>query len=58
KVIMIGDRKHDIIGAKTVGVDAIGVIYGYGSYDELEKAGADYIVGSVSELEALLLEQL
>nr|MDA3847375.1 HAD hydrolase-like protein [Vallitaleaceae bacterium] len=39
KVIMIGDRKHDIIGAKTVGVDAIGVIYGYGSYDELEKAG-------------------
>ena len=41
--IMIGDRKHDILGANVNGVDSIGVLYGYGSREELEGAGADYI---------------
>ena len=41
--IMIGDREHDIIGAKENGLDSIGVLFGYGSLDELQKAGATYI---------------
>lgn len=41
--IMIGDREHDIIGAKENGLDSLGVLYGYGSYDELKKAGATFI---------------
>ncbi|MDE6433297.1 MAG: HAD family hydrolase [Lachnospiraceae bacterium] len=41
--IMIGDREHDIIGAKENGLDSLGVLFGYGSYDELIKAGATFI---------------
>jgi phosphoglycolate phosphatase len=55
KIVMIGDRKHDIIGAKEVGIDSIGVMYGYGSREEFEAADATYIVDSVSDLEQLLL---
>lgn len=51
---MIGDRKHDVIGANVVGIDSIGVEYGYGSYEELTKAGATYIVKSTLELGSLL----
>lgn len=40
---MIGDRLYDIEGAKEAGVDSIGVLYGYGSREELEGAGATYI---------------
>jgi len=53
--IMIGDRKHDIIGAKSVGIKSIGVLYGYGGFEELSEAGADYIVKNVNELSELLL---
>ncbi len=53
--IMIGDRMHDIIGAKKNGMPSIGVLYGYGDRTEFEEAGADYIVGSVKELKQLLL---
>jgi phosphoglycolate phosphatase len=42
--IMIGDREHDIIGAKENGLKSIGVLYGYGSEDELKTCGADYII--------------
>ena len=52
--IMVGDRKHDILGAKTNGLDSIGVLYGYGDLEELQTAGADYIVSSVTELKNLL----
>lgn len=55
KAVMIGDRKHDIIGAKSVGIDSIGVEYGYGDYDELSSSSATYIVKTVDELEQLLL---
>lgn len=44
EVIMIGDREHDIKGAKQIGIDSVGVLYGYGDYEELEQAGATYIV--------------
>lgn len=49
--LMIGDRKHDIIGAKACGIDSIGVRFGYGEGNELEEAGATYIVETVEELE-------
>ena len=55
--VMIGDRKHDIIGAKVHGLTSIGVTFGYGSYEELEQAGADKIVSSVAELQQLLLNE-
>lgn len=40
EVIMVGDREHDILGAARLGIDAIGVLYGYGSKKELRDAGA------------------
>ena len=54
KVVMIGDRAEDMIGAQSVGIDSIGVEYGYGTFDELKNAGATYIAKTVDELENLL----
>ena len=53
--VMVGDRHHDIDGAKVVGIDSIGVLYGYGDRTEHETAGADAIAESVAELKAMLL---
>ena len=53
--IMIGDRKHDIIGAKENGLDSIGVLFGYGDRKELTDAGATFIAVSAEEVEKLLL---
>ena len=50
KVLMIGDRKFDILGAKANGVDSMGVLYGYGDELELETAGANYICHKVEEI--------
>lgn len=58
EVIMIGDREHDIFGAKAVGVASLGVLYGYGSRNELEQAGADFIAGTVQEIGQLLLNPM
>lgn len=52
---MIGDRKHDIIGAKAVGVKSIAVTWGYGDLQELEDAGADYIFNDPADLEKFLV---
>ena len=49
-VIMVGDRHHDIDGAKLCGLPSIGVTYGYGSIDELKDAGADFIALSVEDI--------
>ena len=54
KVIMIGDRAEDMIGAQSAGIDSIGVEYGYGTFDELKNAGATYIAKTVDELKNLL----
>ena len=43
QAIMIGDRHHDIEGAKENGLDSIGVLYGYGDLVELQNAGANFI---------------
>jgi phosphoglycolate phosphatase len=50
KVVMVGDREHDIIGAKKAGVGSIGVLYGYGNRNELENAGADFIADTVDDI--------
>lgn len=57
KAIMVGDREHDIKGAAVCGVESVGVLYGYGSEEELREAGADHLVGSVKELKELLWNQ-
>lgn len=53
--IMIGDRKHDIIGANNTGIDSIGVTYGYGSYEELSNSNLTYIVKSIDQLKDVLI---
>ena len=50
KVLMVGDREHDIIGANLNGIDSVGVLYGYGSYDELKKENASYIIEKLNDL--------
>lgn len=55
KILMIGDREHDVIGAKKNNLKSCGVLYGYGSLEELKKSGADYIASDVCELKKLLL---
>ncbi|MBC6974890.1 HAD family hydrolase [Bacillus sp. Xin] len=53
--VMIGDRKHDIIGANNTGIDSIAVTYGYGSLEELNQSNPTYIVDSVKGIENILL---
>ncbi len=50
EVIMVGDRKFDILGAKACGISCIGVTYGYGAPNELSDAGADYIIDKPTQL--------
>lgn len=54
EMIMIGDRHHDIDGAKINGLDSMGVLYGYGSEEELRLAGAEYIATDVSDITEIL----
>ena len=53
-VIMIGDRKYDVIGAKKIGVDSIGVLYGYGDLEELQEVNPTYIIKNIEELKNIL----
>ena len=55
KSIMIGDRNFDIEGAKVCGLDNMGVTFGYGDREELQKAGAMYIVDSAQEMTECIL---
>ncbi|MBQ3326964.1 MAG: HAD hydrolase-like protein [Clostridia bacterium] len=55
-VAMIGDRHFDMEGAKAAGVSAVGVLYGYGTEEELCKAGADAICDQVADLRGFLLQ--
>lgn len=48
--VMVGDRENDILGAKAFGIDSIGVLYGYGSREELQSAGAAYLAESVEDI--------
>ena len=55
QTVMIGDRKHDVLGAKECRVPCIGVRYGYAEAGELEQYGADWVTDSVETLRKLLL---
>lgn len=54
RCVMVGDRLHDVVGARENGVDSIGVTFGYGSQEELSQAGATHIAHSFEELTQLL----
>lgn len=54
KAVMIGDREHDVIGAMENGLPTIGVLYGYGSREELLEAGAIATAGDFGELKEIL----
>jgi len=56
KTLMVGDREHDIIGAKNNQLDSVGVGYGYGSAGELTRAGATCFANTMYDLSELLLD--
>ncbi|MDR1664807.1 MAG: HAD family hydrolase [Clostridiales bacterium] len=53
--VMVGDREHDIIGAKEIGMESIGVLYGYGDFFELKSVGATLIAENVNDLTKMLV---
>lgn len=52
--VMVGDREHDVLGAREAGLPCVGVLYGYGDRPELEAAGAAVLVSNVEELNTVL----
>ena len=56
--LMVGDRRHDISGAHAVGMRGLGVLWGYGTRDELETAGADQLVDSPADLARTVLSMV
>ena len=55
--VMVGDTKYDAEGARAAGLSSIGVLYGFGSRDELVEGGAAKTAATVNELRSLLLEE-
>ena len=55
RVVMVGDRRHDVAGAHEAGIACVGVLYGYGDREEHEKAGAEFIAEDLEELRGILL---
>jgi phosphoglycolate phosphatase len=53
--LMVGDRQYDISAAHAVGIRSLGVLWGYGTRDELETAGADQLVDSPADLTGTVL---
>jgi phosphoglycolate phosphatase len=56
--LMVGDRRYDISGAHAVGMRGLGVLWGYGTRDELETAGADQLVESSADLARTVLSMV
>ncbi|WGR69787.1 MULTISPECIES: HAD hydrolase-like protein [unclassified Bradyrhizobium] len=56
--LMVGDRRHDIAGAHAIDMRGLGVLWGYGSRDELEAAGADQLVERTDDLAGMVLSML
>jgi phosphoglycolate phosphatase len=56
--LMVGDRRHDIVGAHAVEMRGLGVLWGYGSRGELEAAGADRLVDQPADLARIVLSML
>lgn len=56
-VVMVGDRSHDMVGAKRAGIHSLGVLYGYGSREELEESGAELFAETPEEAADILLDE-
>lgn len=56
--LMVGDRRHDVAGAHAVKMNGLGVLWGYGSREELETAGADQLVERPADLARVVLSML
>ena len=56
QIVMVGDREHDVLGAKQEGLDCMGVLYGFGNREELEKAGAVYVAGTPEDIAGIILK--
>lgn len=54
-VLMVGDRKFDVIGAKKCGIKCMGVLYGFGDREELETAGATYIAKTAEDMARIIV---
>ena len=54
-VLMVGDRKFDVIGARKCGLKCMGVLYGFGDREELESAGAAYIAETVEDMARIIV---
>ncbi|MCP4400044.1 MAG: HAD hydrolase-like protein, partial [bacterium] len=52
--LMVGDRKHDVLGAKSCGMKSLGLLYGYGTYQELIEAGADFLADNPLDILGVL----
>lgn len=57
RIIMVGDRRHDIAGAKKCGIASCGVRFGYAEPGEIEAAGADFIADNTEELLSVLMQR-
>jgi len=51
--VMVGDREHDVHGARVHGIDTVGVLWGYGSAEELTAAGAVTLAQAPADLPGL-----
>lgn len=57
KCILIGDRKYDVVGAHEAGIKCAGILWGFGSREEFESCGADFILETPSDVETFLLQE-
>lgn len=57
KCILIGDRKYDVAGAHEAGIKCAGILWGFGSREEFESCGADFILETPSDVETFLLQE-
>jgi len=55
-VLMIGDRRQDVIGAHKTGLKCMGILWGFGSIEELTEAGADFIAETPEKAADMLLK--
>ena len=57
QVLMVGDRRHDVEGAAALGIHCVGVLYGYGSREELTAAGACFLAEKPADIADYVLEK-
>ena len=57
RVLMIGDRRQDVDGAHSTGIECMGILWGFGSAEELTEAGADFIAQTPWEAADMLLKE-